>query len=122
MVVPQGTDAYFTVRVAPVTESTAETVCQVCLGAAWTCDGDPDVPDASTLAPAAPAVPGRFGVPPRPARPARTVTVIGTSGSGLVGLTAVPGMQTDPAPTVARDAGDHQVAAVTLAAFKAPRP
>jgi len=74
------------------------------------------------LAPAAPAVPGRFGVPPRPARPARTVTVTGASGSGLVGLATVAGMQTSPAPAAARDAGNHQLAGVTLPAYKAPRP
>jgi DNA-directed RNA polymerase specialized sigma24 family protein len=74
------------------------------------------------LAPAAPAVPGRPGVAPRPARPARTVTVTGTSGSGLVGLTAVARMPTNPVPAVARDAGNHQLARVTLPAYKAPRP
>ena len=72
-----------------------------------------------TLAPAAPAVPGRPGVA---ARPARTVTVTGTSGSGLVGLTPVTGMPTNPVPAVARDAGNHQLAGVTLPAYKAPRP
>lgn len=75
-----------------------------------------------TLAPPAPGVPGRFGVPPRPARPARTVTITGTSGSGLVGVTAVPGMQTGPAPAVARDGANRQLVTVTVPAFKAPRP
>jgi hypothetical protein len=75
-----------------------------------------------TLAPAAPGMPGRPGVAPQPARPARTVTVTGTSGSGLVALTAVSGMPTDPAPGVARDVGNHQLARVTLPAYKAPRP
>ncbi len=64
-----------------------------------------------TLAPAAPAMPGRPGLAPRPARPARTVTVTGTSGSGLVGLTPVAGMPTNPVPAVARDAGNRQLAA-----------
>jgi hypothetical protein len=50
------------------------------------------------------------------------VTVTGTSGSGLVGLTAVARMPTNPVPAVARDAGNHQLARVTLPAYKAPRP
>ena len=75
-----------------------------------------------TLAPAAPAMPGRPGVGPQPAQPARTVTVTGTSGSGLVGLTAVPGMSTNPVPAVARDSGNHQLARVTLPAYNGPRP
>ncbi|HEY7103040.1 MAG TPA: hypothetical protein VH573_15515 [Mycobacteriales bacterium] len=75
-----------------------------------------------TLAPATPAVMGRPGVAPRPAQPARTVTVTGTSGSGLVALTAVSRMPTSPASAVARDAGNHQLARVTLPAYKTPRP
>jgi hypothetical protein len=75
-----------------------------------------------TLAPATPAAPGRPGVPPRPAQPARTVTVTGASGAGLVALTAVSQMPTNPASAVARDAGKHELARVTVPAYKAPRP
>jgi DNA-directed RNA polymerase specialized sigma24 family protein len=75
-----------------------------------------------TLAPAAPAMPGRPGLPPQPARPARTVRVTGTSGSGLVALTTVSRMPTNPASAVARDTGNRPLARVTLPAYKAPRP
>ena len=50
------------------------------------------------------------------------MTVTGTSGSGLVGLTAVPGMPTNPAPAVARDTDNHQLARVILPAYNGPRP
>jgi DNA-directed RNA polymerase specialized sigma24 family protein len=73
-----------------------------------------------TLAPATRAAPGRPGVAPRPARPARTVTITGTSGAGLVGLTAVSALPTGPVPAVVRDSGNHQLAGVTLPAYRGP--
>ncbi len=75
-----------------------------------------------TLAPATPAGPGRPGVPARPARAARTVAVTGTSGAGLVGLAPVATLPTAPLPAVARDGGYHQLARLTLPAYRGPRP
>jgi hypothetical protein len=75
-----------------------------------------------TVAPATPGAPGRPGVPPRPASAARTATITGTSGAGLVGLAPVSALPTAPLPAVARDSGNHQLARLTLPAYRGPRP